>query len=98
MSIQLSQYRNQSFEEAIIPLDSNRQGARPEGKIGISVLRGGEIAGEHKVIFFTRGETIEFTHKALNRLAFAHGALLAAKWLHRQPSGLYNLQDVLSDA
>lgn len=70
-------------------------GARPQQEIGFSTLRGGDVAGDHSVIFATEGERIEITHKASNRLTFAKGAVHASKWLHQQPTGLFDMQDVL---
>ncbi len=70
-------------------------GARPEGQIAFSTLRGGDIVGEHTVFFIGEGERLELTHKASSRLTFAHGALQAATWLHSQPPGLYAMPDVL---
>jgi 4-hydroxy-tetrahydrodipicolinate reductase len=58
-------------------------------------LRGGDIVGEHTVMFITEGERIELTHRAHNRDALAKGALQAAVWLISRPNGLYDMQDVL---
>ncbi|MBC7984231.1 MAG: 4-hydroxy-tetrahydrodipicolinate reductase [Candidatus Obscuribacterales bacterium] len=70
-------------------------GARRRGAIGFSVLRGGDIIGEHTLTFAGPGERIELTHRAHDRAGFARGALLAARWLvHRKP-GLYSMQDVI---
>ena len=70
-------------------------GARRAGSIGFSTIRGGDIVGDHTVLFAGDGERIEITHKASSRLAFARGALRAAAWLAAQPPGLYDMQDVL---
>ncbi|HKK23756.1 MAG TPA: 4-hydroxy-tetrahydrodipicolinate reductase [Pseudohaliea sp.] len=70
-------------------------GAREAGSIGFSTIRGGDIVGDHTVLFAGDGERIEITHKASSRLAFARGALRAAAWLAAQPPGLYDMQDVL---
>ena len=70
-------------------------GAREAGTIGFSTIRGGDIVGDHTVLFAGDGERIEITHKASSRLAFARGALRAAAWLAVQPAGLYDMQDVL---
>jgi 4-hydroxy-tetrahydrodipicolinate reductase len=58
-------------------------------------LRGGGVVGEHTVFFFGEGERVELTHRAVNRDQFATGALRAARWVIAQPSGLYDMQDVL---
>jgi 4-hydroxy-tetrahydrodipicolinate reductase len=68
---------------------------RQRGAIGFSVFRGGDVVGDHTVTFAGAGERIELTHRASDRLAFARGALQAARWLVGQPPGLYSMQDVL---
>lgn len=65
------------------------------GDIGISVLREGDIVGEHTVSFSTAGERIEIAHRATDRMIFARGALRAAQWLAGRPPGLYGMKDVL---
>lgn len=70
-------------------------GERKPGEIGVLALRGGDIVGEHTVFFAGLGERLEITHKAGSRDNFARGALLAAKWLFRQPPGVYDMKDVL---
>ncbi|RDD63579.1 4-hydroxy-tetrahydrodipicolinate reductase [Ferruginivarius sediminum] len=70
-------------------------GARREGDIGFAVLRGGDVAGEHTVVFAGAGERIELTHKAGSRAIFAQGAVKAAVWANRQDPGLYSMKDVL---
>lgn len=70
-------------------------GARPEGAIGFSTIRGGDIVGDHTALFASDGERIEITHRAGTREAFARGALRAAQWLQKQPVGFYDMQDVL---
>ncbi|TMO69311.1 4-hydroxy-tetrahydrodipicolinate reductase [Pseudoalteromonas aurantia] len=69
--------------------------AKSQNEIGYSVLRAGDIVGEHTAYFATMGERLELTHKAASRLTFASGAVRAAKWLKDQPNGLYDMQDVL---
>lgn len=70
-------------------------GERPRGEIGIHALRGGDVVGDHTVIFAADGERIELAHKASSREAFANGALHAAAWLEHKPAGLYSMRDVL---
>jgi len=70
-------------------------GERKPEQIGIAALRGGDIVGEHTVMFVTNGERIELTHRAHSRDAFAKGAIQAALWLASQPNGVYDMQDVL---
>lgn len=70
-------------------------GDRPKNEIGIHVVRAGDIVGEHTVIFSGPGETIEITHRAQSRDAFARGALVAAFFAARQKRGLYSMLDAL---
>ncbi|WP_339935049.1 4-hydroxy-tetrahydrodipicolinate reductase [Vreelandella glaciei] len=71
-------------------------GPRQTGEIGISVVRAGDIVGEHTVILSTEGERIEITHKATSRMTFAKGAVKAARWLSKKQPGLYSMRDVLA--
>jgi 4-hydroxy-tetrahydrodipicolinate reductase len=68
---------------------------RVPGSVGFSVVRAGDIVGEHTVTFATAGERLEITHRASDRMIFARGALQAAAWLAEQPKGLYGMADVL---
>jgi 4-hydroxy-tetrahydrodipicolinate reductase len=70
-------------------------GARERKTIGFSTMRGGDIVGEHTVMFAGEGERIEITHRAQSRMNFAAGALRAARFIHSQPPGLYNMQQLL---
>ena len=70
-------------------------GARPAGEIGFATLRGGDVVGDHTVIFAGTGERIELTHKASSRAVFANGAVRAALWAAGQKAGLYSMRDVL---
>ena len=70
-------------------------GPRKPREIGMHTLRGGDVVGDHTVIFAADGERVELTHKASSRLTFAAGAVRAACWLENQPVGLYDMQDVL---
>jgi 4-hydroxy-tetrahydrodipicolinate reductase len=70
-------------------------GARKAGDIGFATLRGGSVVGEHSVIFAGHAERLELTHKAEDRMIFAHGALHAAQWARGQKPGLYSMMDVL---
>lgn len=69
--------------------------ARRPGSIGFSVLRAGDIVGEHTVTFAAAGERLELTHRSTDRMIFARGALQAAAWLIGRPAGLYGMRDVL---
>jgi 4-hydroxy-tetrahydrodipicolinate reductase len=70
-------------------------GARTPGEIGIHALRGGDVVGDHTVIFAADGERVELTHKAASREILANGALRAAGWVAGRKPGLYTMQDVL---
>lgn len=71
-------------------------GARDADEIGFSTIRGGDIVGEHTVMFIAPGERIELSHRANTRDLFARGALRAAQWIKGRPPGLYSIEDVLS--
>ena len=68
---------------------------RDLNSIGFSSIRGGDVVGEHTVVFFMEGELVEITHKASSRMIYANGAVKAANWLYNKPNGLYSMQDVL---
>lgn len=70
-------------------------GARPAGEVGFSVMRGGEIVGEHAVVFAGEEEILTFSHSARDRGLFARGAAEAAAWVAGQAPGVYDMQDVL---
>ena len=72
-----------------------RIGERGKEEIGIQAIRGGDIIGDHTVIFCGTGERIEFTHRALSRDNFAMGAIRALKWVVGKPPGIYTMKDVL---
>jgi|SRR5208283_923625 len=74
---------------------SGLTGDRSPREVGIHSLRGGDVVGDHTVIFAALGERLEFTHKASDRAIFARGALRAAQWVVAQPPGVYDMQDVL---
>jgi 4-hydroxy-tetrahydrodipicolinate reductase len=70
-------------------------GARATGAIGFAALRGGQVVGEHTLIFAAADEQIALTHRAFDRRAFASGAIRAALWVVGRPPGLYGMRDVL---
>lgn len=70
-------------------------GERTKREIGVHALRGGDVVGDHTVMFAALGERIELTHKAGDRAILARGALHAARWVFGRPVGLYDMQDVL---
>ncbi len=71
-------------------------GERDHNTIGFATVRGGDVVGDHSVMFMADGERVEITHKASSRMSFARGAVRAAKWIADKPSGLFDMQDVLS--
>jgi 4-hydroxy-tetrahydrodipicolinate reductase len=70
-------------------------GERHPTEVGVHSLRGGDVVGDHTVMFSALGERLELTHKASDRGIFARGALRAALWVVTQPPGVYDMQDVL---
>jgi 4-hydroxy-tetrahydrodipicolinate reductase len=70
-------------------------GARTKREVGMHAVRGGDVVGDHTVIYAAQGERVELTHKAGSRLTFAQGAVRAAKWLRGKSPGLYDMEDVL---
>jgi 4-hydroxy-tetrahydrodipicolinate reductase len=70
-------------------------GARTSGEIGVHAVRGGDVVGDHTVVYAGAGERLELTHKASSRDTFANGSIRAAKWLSSRSAGLYDMQDVL---
>ena len=87
--------RGYNTEHSIIHGRSGITGERPQAEIGVHALRGGDVVGDHTVIFAGLGERLELTHKASSRETFALGALRAAKWITGQKPGLYTMLDVL---
>ena len=82
-----------------VPLEGamrlDRRGARDDGAIGLAVIRGGGVIGDHEVMFAGASETVTLSHRALDRSLFAKGAIAAARWVAQQPPGLYSMADVL---
>lgn len=79
------------------PLVYGREGVAPRGKeIGVHAVRGGDIVGDHTVLFACEGERIEIKHQAHSRSAFASGAVKAARWLVSQKPGLYSMSDMVT--
>ena len=87
--------RGVALEEVARKSRDGQVGARPKGEIGFATLRGGDVVGDHTVIFAADGERIEITHKASSREVFARGAVRAAMWAKKKKAGLYSMRDVL---
>jgi 4-hydroxy-tetrahydrodipicolinate reductase len=91
----LAEVRGQQLSEVVRHGRQGITGERTPIEIGVHSLRGGDVVGDHTVIFATPGERVELTHKATSRETLANGALRAAQWVVKQPTGIYDMQDVL---
>lgn len=93
----LTEVRNLSYDEDCRHGRVGEVGARSKSEIGVHALRGGDVVGDHTVVYAGIGERIELTHRASSRLTFAKGAVRAAKWIAERElkAGLYDMQDVL---
>ena len=87
--------RGRSLDDVADYARHGQTGVRERGRIGFSVVRGGDIVGEHRLIFAGPGEQVELAHTAQDRSGFARGALVAARWVVGRPPGLYSMLDVL---
>ncbi len=91
----LGDVRKVQLEEQLRHGRKGITGERTSSEIGIHAIRGGDVVGDHTVIFAANGERVELTHKASSRETFANGALRAARWIVGQKPGIYDMQDVL---
>ncbi len=87
--------RGVTLDAAAQKIRDGLTGPRPRGGIGFASLRGGDVVGDHTVIFAADGERLELTHKASSRQIFSRGAVRAALWTKGKPPGLYSMVDVL---
>ncbi|WOI53386.1 4-hydroxy-tetrahydrodipicolinate reductase [Parvularcula sp. LCG005] len=87
--------RDVELDAAAVYAREGQTGARQEGQIGFSVIRGGGIIGDHDVSLISETEQVTLSHRALDRSLFAKGALVAAKWAKGRAPGLYSMRDVL---
>lgn len=85
----------QSLKDCAVYAREGVTGEREAGKIGFATMRGGDVVGDHTVVYAGTGERVEITHKASSRMTFALGALRASKFLADKPTGLYDMRDVL---
>ncbi|HWF98706.1 MAG TPA: 4-hydroxy-tetrahydrodipicolinate reductase [Steroidobacteraceae bacterium] len=83
--------------DALAGSSAARAGPRRQGEIGFAVIRGGDIVGDHTVLFAGSGEELRLSHRAGDRAIFARGALRAALWLLTQPPGRYNMSDIVKE-
>jgi 4-hydroxy-tetrahydrodipicolinate reductase len=93
----LAETRALEYERDVAHGRHGMVGERPPSEIGMHAVRGGDVIGEHTIIFAGDGERIELVHKASNRAAFALGALRAARWIVAQPAGFYSMEEVLEE-
>jgi len=91
----LAEVREVSYDQDVKHGRFGDVGARTKTEIGMHALRGGDVVGDHTVIYANIGERVELTHKASSRDTFAGGAVRAARWLADKPAGLYDMEDVL---
>lgn len=93
----LTEVRNLSYDKDCRHGRFGDVGARTDHEVGVHALRGGDVVGDHTVIYAGNGERVELTHKASSRLTFAKGAVRAARWIESEglKSGLFDMQDVL---
>lgn len=85
-----------NLKEVAVYGREGQTGARDRQTIGFATVRGGDVVGDHTVLFASEGERVEITHKASSRMTFARGAVRSALWLDGRAAGLYDMQDVLS--
>jgi 4-hydroxy-tetrahydrodipicolinate reductase len=91
----LGETRKLQLEKALRHGRRGITGERTDNEIGVHALRGGDVVGDHTVIFAAHGERLELTHKASSRETFANGAFRAAEWVVKQKPGIYSMQEVL---
>jgi 4-hydroxy-tetrahydrodipicolinate reductase len=91
----LADARGQQLDKSLRHGRQGLVGERTAAEIGMHSIRGGDVVGDHTVIFAGPGERVELTHKASSREAFASGALRAAQWVVGKKAGIYDMQDVL---
>lgn len=85
----------EKLEDVAVYAREGHTGEREQGSIGFATIRGGDIVGDHTVLFAGDGERIEISHKSSSRQSYAQGSLRAAGFLQTQKTGLYDMQDVL---
>lgn len=85
----------QNLSDVAVHGREGQVGARTKDEIGFHAVRGGDIVGDHTVMFLADGERVEISHKASSRMSFARGAVRAASWIAEQDSGMFDMQDVL---
>ena len=92
----ISKYNKWDINQCSIYRKKEITHIRKRNKIGFSIIRGGDIIGEHQIMFLGHGENIIFKHQATNRHTFSHGAIQAAIWIMKKQNGFFNMIDVLN--
>lgn len=87
--------RKVDFDSVAVLSREGHTGERPEGAIGFAALRGGDVVGDHTVVFAGPSERIEISHKSGSRAGYAQGAVTAARFLKNKKNGLFSMSDVL---
>ena len=87
--------RGQALKNIALYDKESMAAGRAPGTVGFNTIRAGDVVGEHTVLFTANGERLEITHRAMDRMTFARGALRAALWLSGRPAGLYEMTQVL---
>ena len=96
MGEEVAKALGRNLKDAAVYGREGQTGARARKTIGFATVRGGDVVGDHTVMFLGEGERVEISHKATSRLNFAQGAVRAAQWLSGRAPGLYSMQDVLA--
>ena len=91
----IAQAQGRSLKDCAVYAREGVTGERRPGSIGFAAIRGGDIVGDHTVLFAGTGERIEITHKSGSRVSYAQGSLRAARFLASQANGLFDMDDVL---
>ncbi|WP_286298568.1 4-hydroxy-tetrahydrodipicolinate reductase [Polynucleobacter sp. TUM22923] len=91
----IAQALGEKLDDVAVYAREGHTGERKSGSIGFATIRGGDIVGDHTVLFAGEGERIEISHKSSSRQSYAQGSLRAMRFLQSQNSGLYDMQDVL---
>jgi len=96
-AMRLVEIISDTLEKGEKELVYGRQGIAPRGdEIGVHAVRGGDIVGDHTVIFAGSGDRVELKHQAHSRNTFASGAVAAARWIATQPAGMHTMDEFLS--
>jgi 4-hydroxy-tetrahydrodipicolinate reductase len=87
--------QGKSLKDCAVYAREGHTGARKDGSIGFATIRGGDVVGDHTVMFIGQGERIEISHRSGSRAGYADGSLRAARFLAGRANGLFDMQDVL---